>query len=226
MKPIAVGECDACPKVDVDLFEIPGSKMRLCVVCHQAEIAAIESSKVINGAIATAKVVDSGIKLKADIFNAATVDFTNLQAAIMNDESISPEKKAETLVQMASERIQKYNQVIFQEEEATMIKRNERASWSKQIKEFVETLRTEQREKFKKYDINYSPAPISKAAKTSKPAGPRKKAPAFDMAACKAAAAKYNVPMASIQMLAKSQNLSMDDAGKKMAEMLGITVTQ
>jgi hypothetical protein len=186
-------------------------------------VKAVEDSKWINTTLQNAKIIDTKVDLKADIFNAATVDFTQLKASIQADETIPEDKKAEILVQTASERIKHFSKVIFDEEQATMVKRNERAAWSTQIKDFVEGLRTEQREKFKKFDISYSPTVVKAKALTKTPTGPRKKKPAFDTVVCRQMADKYGVPMHSVQMLATSQNMSIEDAAKKMADLLGVT---
>ena len=222
MKPIAIGECDACPKTEVDLFEVVGSRMRLCTVCYQAELAAIESSKVINTVVQQSLKNDSNIQLKADIFNAATVDFITLKASIDADETIPSDKKAETLVKLAEQRIHKFTEAIFNLNQEKINRENEREGWRKQTMEYISTLRAEQREKYSKFNISYAPVVATK--KTIKSATTtRTRKPAFDTAACKAAAAKYNVPMASVQMLATSQNLSIEDAAKKMAALMNPT---
>ena len=221
MKPIAKGECDACPKTDVDVFEVVGSKMRLCGVCYQAEVKAIEDAKWIDKTLATARVIDSKLELKQDIFNTEATAFSELRKAIQQNELIPADKKDETLFQLVEERIKKYTEVIFAEEQATMVKRNERASWSQQIKAYAETLRADQRERLKKYDINYKSAPITKKEKTTKPVKPAKKP--FDKVACAEAAKKYGVPMNMIQMLCTQKNISIEDAAKEMVAMLNPT---
>lgn len=216
MKPIAVGECDACPKVDVDLFEVNGSKLRLCVTCYQAEVKAIADAKWINSTLATAKAVDNSVKLKADLFNAATISFVEMKASIDNDASIPSDRKVEVFMKAVQERITHLNDVIFNT-------KNELQSWSQNAQEFIGKLRTEEREKYKKFNVNYTPAVVTpkKIKDTSKSKAPKAK---FSLAEAKAAADKFGVPLISVQMLATQKNISVEDAAKQMADILGVGV--
>jgi len=233
MKPIAIGECDACPATEVDLFEVPGSKMRLCLKDYQAELQAIEDSKVINKVIQTSLKQDATINRKADIFNAATMSFGELQVAIQNDESIPAEKKTSTLINLVETRIQGFTTVIFDLKAQQTNVENEREGWRQSTVDFIAKLRADEREKYAKFNVSYTPVPVTKS-RVTKAAGvsktstkPRKTGfSAADMVAIKEAAAKHNVPMASIQMMCKSQNISPDEAGKKMAALLSSVVTK
>lgn len=220
MKPIAIGECDACPKLEVDLFEMSGSKMRLCLTCYQAEVKAVEDSKWINSTLQTAKAVDNSIQLKADIYNAATVSFVELKAAIDNDETIPAERKVESFMKAVQERIAKYNEVIFNT-------RNELQSWSQNTQEFIGKLRAEEREKYKKFNITYTPTPVTKAAIKGKSAkSPKAPSTKFNLAEAKAAAAKYGVDVVGVQSIVLSRNVSYETAAKQLADILGITSPQ
>lgn len=223
MKPIAVGECDACPKIGTDLFEVVGSKMRLCATCYQAEVKAIADSKVIAATLQTAKVVDNSIQLKADIYNAATVSFIELKTAVDNDASIPAEKKTEAFMRAVQERITHLNDVIFNT-------RNELQSWSQNTQEFIGKLRAEEREKYKKFNVTYTPAPVTKAAikgtRTKKSDSGKAPSVKFNLAEAKVAAAKYNVPLVGIQMLATQKNLTAEEAAKQMAAIMSGQITQ
>lgn len=220
---IGKGECDACPKTDVDLYQT--GNMTLCVSCYEAEIKAIGDTKWINHALANAKAIDTKVELKADIFNAATVPFVELQAAIRNDASIPAAKKNEVFVQQCEARIKHLSEVIFAEEQATNIKKNERYSWSQQIRTFINTLQEAERAKFKQYNVDYAPKTITKREKSTKSTTPNRKkstAAKFDMAACKAAASKYDVPLSGVQAwyVQKKGEVSYEDCAKQLAEML------
>jgi hypothetical protein len=228
MKPIAIGECDACPATEVDLFEVPGSKMRLCLKDYQAEIQAIEDSKVINKVIQTSLKQDASIQRKADIHNAATLSFGELYAAIQHDDAIAPEKKTATLMQLVETRITGFTSVIFDLKAQQTNVENEREGWRQSTVDFISKLRADEREKYSKFNVSYAPTPVTKksvkaaAGATGKGSKPRKSTgfTAAEMVQLKEAAAKYNVPMASVQMLVKSQNLSFEAAAKQMADIL------
>ena len=224
MKPFAKGECDFCPAKDTDLFQILPSKDGYCIKCYQAEIKVIEDNKSFAKVMESTAKVDSNISLKADIFNAATVSFIELKTSIMNDETIPAANKNEVFVQQCEARIKKYNDVIFAEKAATMIKENERAAMVKQTREFIATLQAEQREKFKKYDINYTPAPVTKKAvkgKTPK-VGSTKSGVKFNMAEAKRMAEKYGVDAVAIQSIVVSKNVPYEEAARQMATILGL----
>lgn len=229
MKPIAIGECDACPATDVDLFEVPGSKMRLCLKDYQAEIQAIEDSKVINKTIQTSLKQDATIQRKADIFNAATMSFGELYAAIQHDPAIEESKKTATLMQLVESRISGITTVIFDLKAQQNDKENEREGWRQSTVDFISKLRADEREKYAKFNVTYAPAPVTKSkvvkaatGKSNKSDKPRKSTgfSAAEMNTLREMSAKYNVPMASVQMLVKSQNLPIEAAAKQMAELL------
>jgi hypothetical protein len=156
------------------------------------------------------------------------MSFGELHTAIQHDDSIPAEKKNETLVNLVKDRITAFSQVIFDLSEQKIAKENEREGWRKATVDFIAKLRAEEREKYSKFNISYTPAPVTKtkvtkAAGTGSGAGKKRKATGFstaEMTEIKAAAAKYNVPMASIQMIAKAQNLSIEAAAQQMASIV------
>jgi hypothetical protein len=225
MKANKVGECDACPKTEVELY-ISG-KMVLCLNCFNAESAAIaDNDAKLTSVIETSRKIDAGVTVSTDVFNAATVAFIELQTAIAQDAAIPADKKNEVLVKTVEERIRHYNEVIFAEEAATLAKKNERYSWSKQIQEFVGKMRTEEREKYKKYNLSYTPAPV--VIKSVKPASPKKSGTktAFNLKACKEAAAKYGVDYVGVQSMVLSKNMTYDDAAKQLAAIIAAAAGQ
>ena len=229
MKPIAIGDCDACSATGVDLFIMPGDTRKpLCVKCFQAERKVVEDTKWINHTLQTARVIDSGIKLDKDVFNANTTSFTELRGAILQDDSIPADKKNHTLVMECEACIQKLNAAIFEKQQILDAEKSARHSWIQQTQAFVGKLRDVEREKYKNLNISYAPAPASKKnvkkAATSTTGKSVKKG--FNAAECKAAAAKYGVPMHSVRMYQEAKNCSYDEAAKQMAEMIGITATK
>jgi len=228
MKSPITGECDACPRVDVPLKQVPGSTLKLCDTCHAAEVAVIEETKRVNAVITTSQAQDQTITRSADIFNANVVAFVELHAQIMGnngqqalfeDAPNTENAKLEKFVQTVEERIKHLNAVIFEKDLEVTAMKNERAAWTTQIKDFMNKLRADQRERFKKFDISYSPTPITtrekKVATSKKPA-------TFNMNSARAMAQKYNVPMAGIQSLVVSRNISYESAAQQLADMMGI----
>ena len=219
MKPIAVGACEAC-NIEGDLFQAPGSSYHLCVKHYQAEVAAIESSKVINKVVVESLKIDSNIKLKADIFNASTTSFIELHAAIMHDESIPADKKNETLVKMCEERIKHHTDVIFNLDEKKMMEQNAREGWRKSTMDFISNLRDIEREKYKKFNISYTPAVVTKTAVKGRAPKITKAKVGTNLAEARRMGEKYGVPYLGIQSLVVARNISYEDAAKELCKML------
>lgn len=219
MKSTKKGECDACPKVDVDLY--PSGNMLLCVTCYQAEVKAIGDSKWINNALATGKIVETPIQLKQDIFNAVTTPFIELKLMIAKDAEVPQDKKNEVFMQAIEAKIKNLRDAIFLEKQATLAKENEVYSWAQQRREFISKLQESEREKFKKFDVNYTPKSPTKREKTTKPTKPANKMK-FSMAECKAAASKYGVQVSGVQAwyVQKKGELSYEECAKRLAEMM------
>jgi len=215
---IRKGDCDCCPKTDVmltpSLFDI---HMMQCDDCAAKEARTQAAQQTID----TARKLDDSIELKADIFNAATVSFVELEAAVMNDDAIPADQKNYKVAELADERIKKLNPVIFEAEEALLKLKNERYMWIEQTQKVVAKLRVDHQAKFKQYNMNYKPEAPSKKVKTVTPAGPSRKV-TFDKAAVYAAAKKYGVPAAQVQSIIVSKGLSAEGAAKHFAELMGL----
>ena len=219
MKPIAIGECEACNAVG-DLFQAPGSSYQLCVIHYQAEVEAIQSSKKINVVAESLKKIEN-TQLKADIYNAGTTSFIELYAAIQADETIPADKKNETLVRTAEKYITGFTQAIFDLNEQKIAKENERAGWRQATVDFISKLREEEREKYKKFNITYQPAPVTKKAiKGDKPRVSKVKV-GTNLAEAKRMAEKYNLPYIGIQSLVVSKNISYEQAAIELCKMMG-----
>jgi hypothetical protein len=220
MKPIAIGECEAC-NAQGDLFQAPGSSYHLCVIHYQAEVEAIQSAKVINKVVETSLKKIENTNLKADIYNAATTSFIELHAAIQHDDSIPADKKNEVLVQTAEKYITGFTQAIFDLNEQKVAKENERAGWRQATVDYIATLRETEREKYKKFNITYQPAPVTKKAiKGDKPRVSKAKV-GTNLAEAKRMAEKYGLPYIGIQSLVVSKNISYEQAAIELCKMMG-----
>lgn len=220
-----IDDCDACPKQDVEVWSL--DNMLLCADCRAKQLdaknAAARLPVAVESLIAKSQKQDASIQVKADIFNAATVSFIELKAAVDNDENVPADQKEFEFVKLVAERIKKFNEVIFADEAALNEKKNERHAWHTQMKEFANKLREDQRAKLKQFDINYTPSSPKAvgAIKTSKPTGPKKKK-SFTITELKAAAGKYNLPYAQVQSIVISRNMTPTDAAEHLAQLMGL----
>jgi len=233
MKPFAIGECEMCPgNEQVDLFKAPGSVFQLCAKHYQEEVSAIESSKVINTVVAESLKKIGNTQLKADIYNAATTSFSELVVAIQHDENIPADKKNEVLVQTVGKYITGFTEAIFSLQEQKVAKENEREGWRQSTVDYIAKLRTEEREKYSKFNITYAPPVVTKKAiKGSSKGAPKTNASktpkvVVKMHDLKIAAIKYGVPMSTLQGLCDLRNIDVDTAGKMLSAALGTAPVQ
>jgi hypothetical protein len=212
---IRKGDCDCCERTDVVLAPSRfDAGMLQCEACSANEAKVTAAVRTID----TARKLDDSIELKADIFNAATVSFVELEAAVQNNSEIPAERKNYALAELAAERIDKLNPVIFEAEQALLKLKNERYMWLENTQKTVAKLRTEQQAKFKQYNVNYKPEAPSKKVKTVQPV---RTAKAFDKKAVYEAARKYGVPAHTVQGMVVSRNgMSPEAAAKELAELL------
>jgi len=211
------GDCDCCTATDVELKQMHHNMM-MCSDCAAKEKEAIERNKQAAHVLDFARKADSSIELKQDLFNAGTVSFVELAAAIENNSEIPAEKKNFAVMEEVVSRIQKLDAVIFAEEAATLAKKNERHALIINAQNVAAKLKESEREKYKQYDINYKPVtPKSVKPKVVKTSGKK-----FDKTALVDAAKKYGVPLAQVQSIVVSRNMSPEDAAKHMAGLLGL----
>lgn len=209
------GDCEACDKVDVMLY-LEFGNIWMCADCRAEQQAiATSNSKAV---IEASRKVDTQIELKQDVFNAATVSFVELQAAITANDEIPANRKDYALMEEVAARIDKLSKVIFEEEAALVAKRNERHALLINAQVVAAKLHISEREKFKQYDVNYKP--VTKPVVKSPSKTPKAK---WNKAEVVAACNKYpGVPMAQVQSLIVARNMNPEDAAKHMAGLLGL----
>ncbi len=204
---ISKGECEVCGTPDVKLRLQKLGNIMMCESCWADEQATVSANA--KAVILTSQKIDSTIQLKADIFNATTTSFTELQAAILADDSIPADKKAETLLTRVAARMEVLNAAIFAENAALVAKQNERNALLKSAQEVHARLRESERAKFKQFDVNYKPA----AVKVSKPKGDIKpKKARFIRSELMAAAAESGLPASAIRTRMVSSNMTAKEA--------------
>jgi hypothetical protein len=211
------GECEVCARTEVNLILQKNGNIWMCDTCYADDVATTEKNTHARAVIDNARKADASIELKQDLFNAGTVSFIELQAAIEANTEIPADRKNFSLMQEVAARIEKLNVVIFTEEAALLQKKNERHALLINAQNVAAKLHAVEREKFKQYDVNYKPVtPKSVKPKSVKTPGK------FDKTAVFEAAKKYGVPAAQVQSVILSKNLSAEDAAKHMAQLLGL----
>jgi hypothetical protein len=208
-----IGDCDCCPdSIGVRLTQV--HDMWMCDSCLTRNETA---AKILNDS----HVIDSQIELKADIFNAATVSFIELQAAISNNSTIADDRKNYELVKEAELRLKAMDAVIFADETALMEKKQARHAWLVNAQIQAGKLHESQRAHFKSLNISYQPA-TPKSKKPAKDKTP-KTGKSFDKQAIMDASKKYGVPMAGVQSLIVSKHgMSPDAAARQLAVLMGL----
>lgn len=207
-KAVLKGDCECCIEfTNVELFPVTGG-MLACKRCKELSDAITTATKTVE----VARKIDSAIELKQDIFNAETVSFAEIRAAIQNNPSIPDDQKEYAYVAECARRIDAISEVIFADEQALIAKRNQRYAWIVETQQAVARLRTEEQAKFKQYDVNFKP-PTPKSIKTTEPT---KRAPNVKTAELMAIAEKYGVPAAAVKAGMLAFKISAEESAKRL----------
>jgi hypothetical protein len=211
---VSHGDCECCSQTDVELTLRHGDIL-MCPTCLEDDLKVVGKAEKV---ITDSRAQDATIELKQDLFNAGTVAFTELQAAIQANPEIPEAQKNYNLMVEVAARIEKLTAAIFSDEAALTAKKNERHALLVNAQNVAARLHEKEREKFKQYDINYKPVtPKSVKPKTVKTSGKK-----FSKTELFAAAKKYNVPAAQVQSISVARNMSVDDAAKHLAGLMGL----
>ena len=206
-------DCEQCDKSDVDTYLIHGN-MWLCLECRDADVQVMSQNHQVASLIETARKVDESVKIDKDLFIVATVPLTELHGAILADDAIPANQKDYTLCNMVAEQITHKQSVVFNLRKELNAAENELRAAQVFLQTAAGKLHAEQREKFKQYDVNYSPAPVKSVKKASQSKSPSKP---FKKAELYAAVQKWGIDAVTIQMVAKMRNVSPDEAGRMLA---------
>jgi hypothetical protein len=215
-----IGDCEASHfdglGVNVEITMTHGN-MWLCAACLTKENEATARSKAAIQVVEDARKKDSQVELKQDLFNAGTVSFIELSAAIEANAEIAPDKKNDAIMAEVANRIEKLTAAIFAEEASLVAKKNERHALLVNAQRIAASLHESEKAKYPQFDINYKPqvktSSKPKLVKTRKP---------FDKAALYDAAKKYGVPAPQVQAIIVAQNKSAEDAAKHLATIMGL----
>jgi hypothetical protein len=191
----------------------------MCSECREKELklqaehqSAENQQKRVNDLINRSREVDSSIQLKGDVFNAQTVAIVELKAAIDNDASIPAEQKKFKFAEELKSRYDHLKDVIFGIREELLKKENEMRAFQVNLQHMATQLRAEERDRLKLQDVNYQPS----APKVIKPPTTKTPKAKFSKEELRAAAAKYGVPEAALQMLVVAKKMTPDEAGQHL----------
>jgi len=172
----------------------------------------------VNEVLREARMVDDGIQVRTDIFNAETVAINDLKAAIMNDDSIT--NKPYALAEELKRRFEHYKTVVFDLNQKVAEVGNQQKAIQVYLNTMANTLRAEERERLKIQDINYTPKPVKLITDKPKSIKTRSAAKVLDKDALKAAAKQLGVSEFMIQMLVVSKGITIDVAVKQIQASL------
>jgi hypothetical protein len=203
-------ECEFCPYVGV---VTTNSKNELvCPDCKAKELLSESQAPAqVKTSVQMAREIDANVRVRTDVFNAATVSIVELKKTIDDDASI--ENKPYALASALMGRFEHFKKVIFDANETIVSANNNQRAIQVYLNQLSNTLRKEEREKLKIEDINYKPTVVKPATvKTPKVAAPKK--PKFDKAELKKWAAATGMPEFIIQSTAVARNITIEAAAK------------
>jgi len=117
-----------------------------------------------------AKIVDTSIATREDIFNAETVSIRDIELAILGDEAIKNPQYH--LAELLAARIVSYKKVIFEKNQEILEKNNQIRANQQYLNNLSNKLRADEREKLKLIDLSYKPEVVKpKKVAVTKPKG-------------------------------------------------------
>jgi hypothetical protein len=215
-----IGECEAThlDGSGQDVKTTLHHNMWLCDACleseREAERQSTEASKKL---VDRSRDIDKNVVLSKDIYNAATVSFIELQGAVKNNAEVEESQKKAVLAQLCSERLDTYAAAIFETKARLAELENTRYAWQQNMQAVVSELQEKEQEKYRKYRVDYKPAPAPKAPRAKTP-----KTTTKELEETVVLAAKYKVPVALLRSIAVSQKVSNEEAAKQAAALMKV----
>ena len=167
-------ECDSCEKEAKDFFQ--GNW--LCRDCYSREKAEYNKSKekiVAAETLSKNNIVNTGLKIKEDIFNAETVALVDLEKSIRIANSDLPESEQYyAFANAVKNQIHEYKKLISQKHDEILETTSRIRAGQQHLNNIANKLRAEVREEFKIKDTAYKPEVVKvKPVKTAGPAKPK-----------------------------------------------------
>lgn len=209
------GSCECCNSFDT---LVKFKTILMCQDCYHKELHLTQISEAgaedrviqLNDVIRQTKIIDAGIQVRSDLFNAATIAINDIKAAIDNDPNIT--NKPYVLAETLKKRFNHYKQVVFELNEKAIEAGNHQKAIQIYLNQLANQLRVEEREKLKIQDINYKPNPIKVAS--PKPIKTRTTANKIDKVELRKAAAELGVNEFTLQMVVISKGIPINEAVK------------
>lgn len=235
-----IGECECCPKTDIEISVHYGN-LWMCDDCWNKELALqaeankpenVESrvlaTKVVNtptpidSTLVKTREIDSSIQIRTDLFNAATVAIMDIKKSIDSDESITnkPARLAETLL----ERFNHYKQVVFELNEKIVEAGTEQKAIQVYLNQLANSLRAEEREKYKISDINYKPQTKTPTVKAIKTTGTKSKK--LDKAELRKYATEIGINEYTLQAFVVSKGVTVEEAANMIKKSIAAAKAQ
>lgn len=216
--------CEACPNVGPCELYPDISGMLLCRDCIDKEEKILMSpenqQKRVDASIAAtmkliekSRVVDYSLQVREDIFNAQTISIHELKEAIDNNPSI--ENKHFFLANELNERFQHFRKLIFDKQAEIVEESNKQRAVQSYLNQLSNKLRADEREKLKLQFPDYKPF--------EKPVGKPKTittAKKYDKTELVKYANETGIPLAALQMLCVSKNMTPQQAAEHMKKIM------
>ena len=106
-----LGTCENCDKEKVEIFAAHHNFM-MCRECYDKEQEAMKQMNEAQRVIDTSRKIDTSITLKADLFNAQTVAFVELFAAIDANPDIPADQKQLAKTKECEARVLHFQQLL------------------------------------------------------------------------------------------------------------------
>lgn len=214
-----VGDCEICDKQSIPVRILAGN-ISACDSCHntekkaQAENMSPENVQKRLDALNERNIVkmsqqiDNSIKIKTDLFNAATISIHALKSSIDADETIT--NKPYALASELMTRFTHFKNVVFELNQQIVDAGNNQKAIQIYLNQLANSLREEERSKLKIADINYKPTTVK--IPTPKSATVKTPAKKIDKVELRKFAAELNVSEFTLQMVVVSKGITVSQA--------------
>lgn len=166
----------------------------------------------INDVLRQSRDIDSSIKVRTDIFNAATVAIIDLKKSI--DEDTTIENKPFTLATELVNRLNHFKSLIFGLNEQILEAQNNQQAIQRYMNQLANQLRADEREKLKIQDIHYNPGPPKKVTVKSI----RLAKPKLDKVELRKYATELGIPEFTLQMVVVSKGITVQAAAELISK--------
>ena len=222
-----IGTCEVCDTNDI-IIKCHHGNMWFCDTCWSIEEKAQaenmtetkqqervnDASLKVNDAIRQARMIDSSINVRTDLFNAATTSILELKSSIDSDDSIT--NKPFALASELMTRFGHFKNVVFELNQKIVDAGNQQKAIQVYLNQLANSLREDERTKLKIADINYKPsAPKSitiKAVKTT--------AKKLDKVELRKYAAELGISEFTLQMIVVQKGITVEAAARMIRHSL------